>query len=76
MKDVRLPDLGEGVEEATVSFWHKKEGEEVKEEEDLVELTTEKATFNLPSPVKGKIKKILVKEGEKAKTGALLAEIE
>ena len=76
MKEVKLPDLGEGVEEATVSFWYKKEGEDIKEEEDLVELTTEKASFNLPSPVSGKVKKILVKEGEKIKTDALLAEIE
>ena len=46
--EVKLPDMGEGIEEASVSFWYKKAGDTVQENEDLVELTTEKTSFNLP----------------------------
>jgi len=74
--EVKLPDMGEGVEEASVSFWYKKGGEAVKEGEDLVELTTEKTSFNLPSPASGTIKQISVSEGDKIKVGQVLAVIE
>ena len=74
--EVKLPDMGEGIEEASVSFWYKKVGDAVKESEDLVELTTEKTSFNLPSPVSGTVKKISVSEGDKVKVGQVLAVIE
>ena len=75
MTDVKLPKLAEGVEKANVSYWHKNAGEAVKEGEDLVELVTDKATFNLPAPASGVLKEVLVSEGEEAKVGTVLARI-
>ena len=75
MTDVKLPPLAEGFVKASVSYWHKNPGDAVKEGEDLVELVTDKATFNMPSPVSGVLKEVLVKEGEEAKVGDLLAKI-
>ena len=74
--EVKLPEMGEGIEEASVSFWYKKVGETAKEGEDLVELTTEKTSFNLPSPVSGTVKQISAGEGDKVKVGQTLAVIE
>ena len=70
--EVKLPEMGEGIEEASVSFWYKKVGDAVKEGEDLVELTTEKTSFNLPSPASGTVKQISVSEGDKVKVGQTL----
>jgi len=71
-----LPELGEGIEGANVTYWYFKEGAGVKEGEDLVELATDKATFNLPSPCSGTLKQILLNEGEAVKVGEVLAIIE
>ena len=76
MKEIALPELGEGIEKATITNWFFKENDIVKEKEDLVELATDKAAFNLPSPVSGKIIKILAKEGDTVKIGEILANIE
>jgi pyruvate dehydrogenase E2 component (dihydrolipoamide acetyltransferase) len=76
MSEVKLPALAEGVTKASVSFWHRSVGEGVKEGEDLVELVTDKATFNMPSPVTGILKAILVNEGDPAEVGQALAIIE
>lgn len=74
--DVKLPPLVEGVDKARVSYWHRDVGDKVKEGEELVELVTDKATFNLPSPAAGTLKTILVKDAEEAKVGDILATIE
>ena len=76
MRKVILPELGEGIEKATVSFWFFKEGDTVKERDDLVELTTDKAAFNLPSPCAGTITQILFHEGDPINVGEVLALIE
>jgi len=76
MKQVILPELGEGIEGANITFWYFKEGDSVKEGEDLVEVATDKATFNLPSPCSGTLKQILLNEGEAVKVGEVLAIIE
>jgi pyruvate/2-oxoglutarate dehydrogenase complex dihydrolipoamide acyltransferase (E2) component len=76
MTNVTLPPLAEGVDKAGVSYWHKQPGEAVKEGENLVELVTDKATFNMPSPVSGTVKEILVSEGDSAKVGQTIAVIE
>lgn len=76
MAEITLPELGEEVEEATVSYWMYQEGDEVEEGEDLVEMTTDKATFNVPCPVSGVVKEISVEEGDTAKVGQKLAVIE
>jgi len=76
MTKVILPELGEGIEKATVSYWYFKEGERVNEKDDLVELTTDKATFNLPSPSSGMLSEVLFHEGDTVNIGEVLAVIE
>ena len=73
---IRLPELGEGIEEAAVSLWHVSEGGSIKKDEDLVELTADKATFNVPAPASGVLKKIIRAEGDIVKVGDALAELE
>jgi pyruvate/2-oxoglutarate dehydrogenase complex dihydrolipoamide acyltransferase (E2) component len=76
MQKITLPDLGEGIEEAVVSFWHFSVGDSIKKDNDLVELATDKATFNVPAPASGVIKKILHKAGATVRVGDALAELE
>ena len=76
MTKVHLPELGEGIQKATVSYWYFKEGEKVNEKDDLVELTTDKATFNLPSPCTGTLTEILFHEGDTVNVREVLAIIE
>ena len=74
--DVNLPALTEGVDRATVSYWYYKVGEKVNEKDDLVELTTDKATFNLPTPCSGILSQIFISEGDTANVGDILGIIE
>ncbi len=76
MIDVKLPPLAEGVDKASISYWFKQPGDTVKEGEELVELVTDKAAFSMPSPAAGKIKELLVSEGDSAKVGQSIAVIE
>lgn len=76
MANVILPELGVGITKATVSYWYFRPGDAVKEGEDLVELATDKATFNLPSPAAGKLAKINTEEGATVKIGETLGVIE
>jgi pyruvate/2-oxoglutarate dehydrogenase complex dihydrolipoamide acyltransferase (E2) component len=76
MPEIKVPDLGDGVIYATITMWHYSVGDSVKRDDDLVELVTDKATFNVPSPVSGRVTKVEVSEGETVKSGDLLAVIE
>ena len=76
MVEVRLPELGEKIEKATVSYWFFKAGDKVNEKDDLVELTTDKATFNLPSPASGILAEIIANEGESVNIGEILGTID
>lgn len=76
MTKVVLPQLGEGIEKATVSYWYFAVGDSVNEKDDLVELTTDKATFNLPSPGSGILTQIFFQEGDTVGIGETLAIIE
>ncbi len=76
MTNVTMPPLSEGVDKASVSYWYHRSGESIKEGEDLVELVTDKVTFNMPSPISGTLKTILVEEGCDAKVGDTIAIIE
>ncbi|MFA5145233.1 MAG: biotin/lipoyl-containing protein [Candidatus Omnitrophota bacterium] len=73
MTKVVLPELGEGIKKATLSYWYFKQGEGVKEGSDLVELATDKATFNLPSPCSGVLSEVLFSEGDTVNVGEVLA---
>ena len=76
MKPVIVPELGEGITKATVACWHGKPGARVTKGDDLVELVTDKAVFNVSADQNGTIKEILVQEGKEAPVGATLAYIE
>ena len=72
----KLPDVGEGTTEAEIVAWHVKVGDTVKEEQDLVDVMTDKATVEMTSPVAGRIVALHGKLGEKAIVGAPLVELE
>jgi len=76
MVKVALPELGEGITKATVSYWYFQPGEKVNEKDDLVEITTDKATFNLPSPCAGTLSEVFFREGDSVNIGESLAVIE
>lgn len=74
---VTLPSLGEDAgDEAQVSFVYVNPGDTIKKEGDLVEMVTDKATFNVPSPKDGTIRKMLVSEGDAVKVGDPICEME
>ena len=74
--NITLPAMGEGVIEATINKWLVKEGSEVKEDDPLVEVATDKVDSEIPAPAAGTLVSIIVKEGSVAKIGELLAIIE
>ena len=77
LREVKLPPLGEDAgDEAQVSFWYFDVGQQVEEDEDLVEMVTDKATFDVPSPVSGRIAEILADEGDTVSVGDTLCTIE
>ncbi|MGW1724704.1 2-oxoglutarate dehydrogenase, E2 component, dihydrolipoamide succinyltransferase [Streptomyces sp. NPDC002306] len=73
--DVVLPALGESVTEGTVTRWLKEVGEEVSEDEPLLEVSTDKVDTEIPAPVSGVLLEIVVAEDETAEVGAKLAVI-
>ncbi|MFC9863706.1 MULTISPECIES: 2-oxoglutarate dehydrogenase, E2 component, dihydrolipoamide succinyltransferase [unclassified Streptomyces] len=73
--DVTLPALGESVTEGTVTRWLKEVGEEVTEDEPLLEVSTDKVDTEIPAPVSGVLLEIVVAEDETAEVGAKLAVI-
>jgi len=73
--DVELPSLGESVVEATIGLWLVKEGDPVTVDQPLVEVTTDKADAELPSPVAGVVEKIMVAEGDLVTVGTVVARI-
>jgi len=73
--NVLMPQLGETVAEGKVAIWYKKEGDIVAKNEILVDVETDKAAVEIPSPVEGVIGSILVSEGETVDVGTILAVI-
>ncbi|MFJ3795852.1 2-oxoglutarate dehydrogenase, E2 component, dihydrolipoamide succinyltransferase [Streptomyces sp. NPDC090088] len=73
--DVVLPALGESVTEGTVTRWLKQVGDEVGEDEPLLEVSTDKVDTEIPAPVAGVLLEIVVGEDETAEVGAKLAVI-
>ncbi len=71
-----LPDLGEGLEDAEISAWLVKEGDEVSLNQPLVEMETAKAAVEIPSPFQGTISRLLAAEGETVKVGAPIVTFE
>ncbi|PVW06595.1 2-oxoglutarate dehydrogenase, E2 component, dihydrolipoamide succinyltransferase [Microbacterium sp. Gd 4-13] len=73
--EVRLPELGESVTEGTVTRWLKAVGDDVAVDEPLLEISTDKVDTEIPSPVAGTLREILVAEDETVEVGAALARI-
>ena len=71
-EEIVVPVLGESITEATVSKWLVKSGQNVKADEPIVELETDKVNLEVPSPVSGVLSNIKTKEGETVKVGTLL----
>jgi len=76
MIHVYLPDMGENVTKATISYWYFESGAAVTEGSDLVEVATDKATFNVPAPCSGTLIEIAAHEGDVVHPGDVLATIE
>ena len=73
---ITMPQLGETVTEGTVAQWLKKVGDSVEKYEAFVEVSTDKVNAEVPSPVSGTIRELIVKEGETVPTGAPIAIID
>ena len=73
--EFKLPDLGEGLTEGEIARWLVEEGQEIAEDEPLVEIATDKTTVEIPSPAGGTVSRILVAEGEVVPVGTVLVVI-
>jgi multifunctional 2-oxoglutarate metabolism enzyme len=73
--EVTMPAMGDSVSEGTVLEWHKQEGDQVSEDEVLVEISTDKVDAEVPAPATGTVVKIHFAEGDTIAIGAVLAEI-
>jgi 2-oxoglutarate dehydrogenase E2 component (dihydrolipoamide succinyltransferase) len=73
--EIRVPNLGESIVEATVGQWFKQAGDAVSAAEPLVELETDKVTVEVPAPASGVLSEVAVKQGETVAVGALLGAI-
>jgi pyruvate dehydrogenase E2 component (dihydrolipoamide acetyltransferase) len=73
--EFKLPDLGEGLTEGEVARWLVSVGDEVAEDQPLVEIQTDKTTVEIPSPAAGKVAQILVDEGKVVPVGTVLVVI-
>ncbi len=74
--DVKLPDLGDGIESGDVLEIYVREGDVVSKNQGLIELETDKATVTVPSPQAGKISKIMVTPGQAVAIGAVIVQLE
>ena len=73
--EFKLPDLGEGLTEGEIARWLVAEGQEIAEDDPLVEIATDKTTVEIPSPAAGTVTKIFVGEGEVVPVGTVLVVI-
>jgi 2-oxoglutarate dehydrogenase E2 component (dihydrolipoamide succinyltransferase) len=74
--EVKVPQLPESVADATLVAWHKKPGDSVRREENLVDLETDKVVLEVPAPADGVIKQIVAADGAVVTSGQLLAILE
>jgi pyruvate dehydrogenase E2 component (dihydrolipoamide acetyltransferase) len=73
--EFKLPDLGEGLTEGEIARWLVSEGQEIAEDDPLVEVQTDKTTVEIPSPASGTVTRILVEEGKVVPVGTVLVVI-
>lgn len=74
--DVVMPQLGESLTEGTIIKWHKKPGDNIKKDETLLEISTDKVDSEIPSPVSGVVTKLLFEEQRTVAVSTVIAEIE
>src|SRR5690606_36868018 len=74
--EVRVPQLSESVAEATLLQWHKKVGEAVKRDENLIDIETDKVVLELPAPEAGVISEILRDDGSTVGSGEIIVRID
>lgn len=74
--ELKVPEVGESVTEVYIGEWLKSEGDQVEEGEALVELESEKATFDLPAPSGGVLSKILKRAGDQANVGEVIGQLD
>lgn len=74
--EIIMPKMGESIEEATITNWFVKEGDNVEEDDVLLEIATDKVDSEIPSPVEGVIKKIFFKQDELVPVGTVIALID
>ena len=71
--ELKIPVLGESIQEVQIGRWLKREGESVVEDEDVVELETDKASMELSAPAAGVLAKILKHDGDSVSIGEAIA---
>src|SRR5687767_1324004 len=74
--EVKVPQLSESVSEATLLDWHKKEGEPVKRDENLIDIETDKVVLELPAPADGVLVKIIRQAKDSVGSGDVIAQID
>jgi len=74
--EIKVPQLGESITEATVATWFKKKGDAVRRDEPLVELETDKVTMEVFAPASGILSDVLFEEGADVAVGAVLGKVE
>src|SRR5438874_9111641 len=74
--EVKVPQLSESVSEATLLAWHKKVGEAVKRDENLIDVETDKVVLELPAPADGVLAKIVKNDGDSVTSGEIIAMID
>src|SRR5215218_10642485 len=74
--DVPMPQMGESIAEGTLSKWLKKVGDEVRRDEPIFEISTDKVDAEIPAPNAGVLAEILVQEGQTVPVGTVVARLE
>lgn len=74
--EVAVPDFGDDVTEGTISFWHKKEGDDVEKGDDLVEIETDNGAISISAPATGIVSQIIAEEGGMVSPGDIIAIVE
>ncbi|MBU0651041.1 lipoyl domain-containing protein [bacterium] len=70
-----IPELGEGIEKVKIVFWHAEVGDAVNKDDDLLEVTTDKASFNIPAEIAGRLVEKKFDTGDEVKVGDIIGVI-
>ena len=73
--EIEMPKMGESIMEGTIITWHKQPGDEIEEDETLLEIATDKVDTEVPSPASGTVLELLAEEGETVEVGTIIAVI-